>query len=359
MPVAINTPLQVITRDNATQIEELAALGQDYTEPVRIVAFSPDSKLVVCSTYNKIYLWDAHWRQLRFEREISAQCLDISPDGETLVVGGQAVAFLSLPDGEQQAVLKGHVGGTTAVAFSPDGTMLASGGIDGLVRVGRLDSRRLVCQLEHPAPVRALAFSPDGETIATISWGSDEQPRQTRLWRVSTGELIDTIACNKEKSISFSPDGKLLAIEGRIYDIENGTTRYNFQERQVAFSPDGELAVSCHHNFPTVGVWDMSTGEKILSRSGHEDPVWQVAFSPDGLRLVSCSGSLRMSAALRGEDDETGDSSLRLWGVPGEKKETPARQRRPLKRLGGDDEEPEEDESKSNPVQDLFNRFSR
>jgi hypothetical protein len=100
----------------------------------------------------------------------------------------------------------------------------------------------------------------------------------------------------------------------------------------------------------------MSNGHKVATLTGHEDPVWQVAFSPDGIRLASCSGSLNMSAALRGDEDGIeGDYTLRLWGVPGVEQESASKPRRPLKRLGGDEPEEEDD----NPLKDLFNRFSR
>lgn len=358
MAVPISTPLEVMTLANAAKVEELAQLGRDYAEPVRVVAFSPDGELVACSTYKQIFVWDAHWREERLRLDLPTQSLTFTADSKTLVAAGTDIVFLSIPEGEQQAKLKGHRGGTTCIAFSADGEMLASGGMDGVVRVGHLASKKLVCQLQHPAPVRALGFSPDDELIATISWENDDQPRSVSLWRVAGGEQMQTLPCKKEKNLSFSPDGALLAVEGKIFEIETGRTLYNFGERQVAFSPDGSLAASCHHNFPTIGLWEMSSGQKLVSLSGHEDPVWQVAFSPDGLRLASCSGSLNMSAALRGEEDVLqGDYTLRLWGVPGESSESGSKPRRPLKRLG--EENAEGEEGDDNPLKDLLNRFSR
>ena len=365
MPIAISTPLQVLTVENAESVEEIVELGQEYDEPVRTLAFSADGLSIACSTYKQVYLWDAHWRQQRFMQPIAAESLAFSPDGDTLVAAGEKIVFLSVPEGEQKTTLKGHAGGTTCVGYSPDGAMLATGGMDGVARIGNLQTRKLVSELKHAAPVRALAFSPDGETIATIGWGDDDQPRHVYLWQVATGEQIRTLPCTKEKHLSFSPDGTLLAVDGRIFEVETGRVRYNLKERQVSFSADGQLAATCHYNSTAVGLWDMTTGEKIGSLTGHGDRVWQVAISPDGIRLASCSGSLRMSAALLGEEDEAeGDYSLRLWGVPGEE---PGRQRekskvrRPLKRLGKDEDEAEETDEEGilKPVQDLFNRFSR
>ena len=367
MPIAISTPLQTITVKNATSVEAIAPLGDDYVEPVRTLAYSPDGQAVACSTYKRVLLWDAHWRQLRFEMPMVAQSLVFSPDGETLVVAGDKIAFLTVPDGEQQTTLKGHPGGTTCVAYSPDGVLLATGGMDGVVRIGNMQTRKLVSELKHPAPVQALAFHPDGETLATIAWGDDDDPRQVYLWQVMTGDQTGTLPCTKEKHLAYSPDGTLLAVDGKFFEVETGRVRYNFKERQVSFSPDGGLVATCHHNSAAVGLWNMTTGEKITSVTGHDDRVWQVAISPDGTRLASCSGSLRMSAALLGEEDAgENDFSLRLWGIPedpSEKEAEASRPRRPLKRLGGDkdeaDEEDEKDDSILKPVQGLFNRFSR
>jgi len=94
MPIAISTPLQILTVENAESVEEIVQLGQDYVEPVRTLAFSPDGQSIACSTYRRVFLWDAHWRQLRFEQPVSAQHLAFSADGATLVAAGEKILFL-------------------------------------------------------------------------------------------------------------------------------------------------------------------------------------------------------------------------------------------------------------------------
>jgi WD40 repeat protein len=188
------------TPQNAAEAIEIGRLGEDYAG--RIVAFAR-TQLLACSTYDRCMRGCAA-PQAIFERDLPAQSIAFNPDGKTLAVAGRDIIFLDLPSGEQQAVLKGHPNGTTCLAFSPDGALLASGGFDGVVRIGNLQTRRLAGKFEHPAPVRALAFSPDGATLAAISWGTGSEPKQVCLWTLATGEQRDSFPCTKEKNLAFS-----------------------------------------------------------------------------------------------------------------------------------------------------------
>src|SRR5690606_8248313 len=351
----------VLTPRNVADATEIARLGDDYTGPVEIVAFSPDGALLACSTYDRLYIWDVKHRKLLWERDMPAQSLAFSPDSTVLVVAGRDVIFLVMPAGEQPGALKGYAQRTTCVAFSPDGALLASGGMDGQVRIGNLRTRRLAGQFEHAAQVRALAFSPDGETLATISWDSGHQPKQVSLWDIASGQRRETLPCIREKYLAFSPDGAWLAVDGKVFSLTDPDRRvvHDLNERQIAFSPDGQMMATCHNNFPTIGLWDAASGEKLAVLKGHNDPVLCLAFNAAGTLLASGSGSLGAGAILRGEAEEVeSDLSVRLWGVPAAppQKETP-KERRPLKRLGEEDET--RDTSPLKPVQDWFNKLSR
>lgn len=349
-----------LTAQNAVEAVEIGRLGEDYAGPVQIIAFSPDGALLACSTWDTLHVWDVQRRKRLFEREMPAQSIAFNPDGKTLVAAGRDIIFLDIETGVQQAVLKGHPGGTACVAFSPDGRLLASGGEDGLVRVGDLRSRRLAGKFEHPAPVRALAFSPDGAAIAAISWDAASEPKQVYLWTLSTGEQQRTLPCTRERNLAFSPDGALLAVDSKVFSLVDDDRRvlFDLNERQLAFNPDGTLIAACHNNFPTVGLYDAVSGDKLGALKGHSDPVGCVAFNPDGTLLASGSGSLGTGALLRGEVSEAVvDCSVRLWGVPQtaapQPEETP-RERKPLKQLG---EEEDKEDSRLKPVQDWLNKL--
>jgi WD40 repeat protein len=352
-----------LTPQNTAEIIEIGSLGEDYAGPVQIIAFSPDGELLAASTYDSLHVWDVKRRKRLFQQELPAQSIAFHPDDSTVVAAGHDIIFLDVDSGEQKAILKGHPGGTTAVAFSPDGSLLASGGQDGLVRVGDLKTRRLAGKFEHPAPVRALAISPDGGTVAVISWATDSEPKQVYLWSLVTGEQRMTLPCTRERNLAFSPDGTRLAVDSKLFYLADEDRRvlYDLNERQVAFNTDGTLIAACHNNFPTVGLYDAATGDKLGALKGHNDPVGCVAFHPAGTLLASGSGTLGAGAMLRGENpEENSDRSVRLWGVPRKTaplpEETPQRERKPLKQLGGSDEDDKED-SRLKPVQDWLNKL--
>ena len=350
-----------LARHNATRMAEIASLGDDYPGPVQMVAFSPDGALLACSTYDQLYVWDVAQRQPVFDRQMPAHSLAFSPDSSTLVAAGHDIIFLDARTGQQQAMLKGHPQGTTCVAFSPDGALLASGGMDGVVRIGSLTTRRLVSKLDHPAPVRGLAFSPDGARLATASWGSGDEPKQIILWDAASSEQQLSLPCTKEKNLCFSPDGARLAVDGKIFDLAEQRVIHDFSERQAVFSPDGHIIATCHNSFTTVGLWDAHSGEKLHVLRGHGEPVWHIAFNAAGTLLASGGGAMSAGALLRGEAEEARtDNSMRLWGVP-EPVSKPLRPgTRPLKELGKADSHRDRHESTPlKPVQGLLDRLSR
>ena len=191
-----------------------------------------------------------------------------------------------------------------AVAFSPDGKLLATGGSDGVVRCWEVTSGReiLTCK-GHSSWVRSVAFSPDGKTLAS---GSSD--KSIKLWDCHSGECLQTWQghSNLVNSVTFSPDGKILASGSddqtiKLWDCRNGECLQTWQGHDnwvssVAFSPDGKTLASGSKD-RTIKLWDCCSGECLQTWQGHKDWVNSVAFSPDGKTLAS------------GSDDRT----VKLW----------------------------------------------
>ena len=204
--------------------------------------------------------------------------------------------------------LSDHTSWVSSVAFSPDGTTLASGSGDSTVKLWNLVTKANTNTLsDHTSWVSSVAFSPDGTLAAGLEDGT------IKLWNPATKTNTATLkGGSRVHSVAFSPDSTLAAgLEDGSVKLWNLATKTNTNTlswntdrvHSVAFSPDGTLAAglgnsSSESNHAAVKLWNVAT-KNIVTLSGHKGHVASVAFSPDGTTVASGAG----------------DGSVRLWNL--------------------------------------------
>jgi WD40 repeat protein len=172
-----------------------------FGEKLQGLAFSPDGRLLAGSevTYNhpRVGIWDVHSGSLLLK--VEGRMVAFSPDGKVLATAVRDSAVLwELPSGNRKATLKGHVQDVMGIAFSPDGKTLATGGDDQKVKLWNVATEQEMATLELlRGGCRSLRFSPDGRTLAVGSFLESEP--YMWLWQVPSFEEIAAVEA-KEKT---------------------------------------------------------------------------------------------------------------------------------------------------------------
>jgi WD40 repeat protein len=290
------------------------------------LAFSPDgTTIATIHTDGRVALRDpSEGRGLRFLGYRGyAWSLAYSPDGRHLALGGfePAITLCDLETEGAEDLLKIPIPDVTALAFSPDGRILAAASrLTDEVLLWDLAARGERARLRgHSSPARSLAFAPDGRSLAS---GGGIRDQAIIVWDLATGgRRLRLETPGSVTALAYSPDGSLLAsangFDGsvRIWDPAAGRLVCSIGSRTssrnpMAFAPGGRLLATADDD-GTVKLWSVTTGRRLASLDGQADFLRGVAFSPDGRTL----------AAIGNDDD------VRLWDaaeVIGDQTDLPA-----------------------------------
>jgi WD40 repeat protein/serine/threonine protein kinase len=293
------------------------------------LAFSPDGRRVGTASDGSVKVWDAETGQERFtlsnEPKAQAWSVAFSPDGRWVAAGigfgdhrvpGEVKVWDAIT-GQAFLSLGGHSSGVNAVAFSPDGQRLASASTAGTVILWDVQTGRQILTFRaHRYRIDRVEFSPDGKQLASAP--SDYRTKaeaDVKVWDAQTGREILTLRGHVGFviSVTFTPDGRRLAsADGdgtvKLWDLTTGQEALTLRGhhgyvRGVAFSPDGHRLVSAGID-GTVRIWDATplageAGQEFLTLRGHEGGVRSVAFQPGGRYLASAGN----------------DETVRLWDL--------------------------------------------
>lgn len=282
------------------RFEITAGAGQ-----VLCAAFSPDGSLLATGCQNgAIRIWNPVTGTLQamlkgHRRARSAAFCTAGPlKGLLLVSGGdeKRLRIIDPKTGKEVQCLRTFRGRIRSVAVSPDGLLVAIGGVTNKDKPeihvwNTLTKEDRELQGGHTTAILAVAFAPDGKTLATAAWGGT-----IRLWDTETFTIRQTLTAHKSavNCLAFSPDGMLLASGSKdrtvkLWDPQTGEERATLQGhvtpvRALAFSPDSRILASADLS---VRLWDVATGREKRIFKGHHHAINAVAFSPDGTTLAS------------------------------------------------------------------------
>jgi WD40 repeat protein/serine/threonine protein kinase len=277
-------------------------------------AYSPDGKLLAVPADNTVFLFDAQtgaFQRRLLRHEARVLCVAFSPDGSRLASGGEdaTVRLWDVTNGVQLHSFDEHPGDVLSLAFRPDSKALAAGCADGTVRLWDVPTGKLLGSTKaHQDTVWGLAFRPDSRTLVSAAAGpkGSVQVWDTSDDRLPPGGRTVPLVCREPDyaRLAFSPHGKRLAVGTgealRLLDpvtLAVERTLPTNASGLVAFVADGREVLTGNHHYPsdaalhTVERWDVAGRKLRTLRLASKGPWLHPVVSPDGSTLAVLEGA--------------------------------------------------------------------
>jgi WD40 repeat protein len=280
---------------------------KNHSGSIKSLTFSPDSKTLVSGgSHNDgiIRFWSIKNGDIigtiRKAQKTAVESVLISPDGQTLAScsNDYTINLWNLKTHKFTRSFIGHTSNVLSLAATPDGKILASGGLDG-IRLWDLVKKRPLATLVNYNNISKITISPDGQILA-----SGDTQGVVKLWDLNSGQLIRQFLAHTQvvSGLAFTPDGQTLITanhdgiiklwDGKTGDFasslteNNNSINHNHWINAIAINPNGRILASGGKQ-GVVQLWDLTTGKLVNTLEGHTDWVSAIAFSPDGKLLAS------------------------------------------------------------------------
>ncbi|KAG0308919.1 hypothetical protein BGZ97_013218 [Linnemannia gamsii] len=270
--------------------------------------YSPDGKLLAVSVWNgvvDIYETTA-WSKVRKLRGHIGGSNDVSfsPDSQRIVTAGKdktARVWEVAGNGEALLVLEGHTSSLFGTSFSPCGKKIASCSYDKTIRLWNAETGECHLLLEgHEGAVKSVRFSADGETLIS---GSED--KTIRFWNAETGMAgaVWASPVGEVRCLAYSPDGRWVATghqygDALLWDTATGEPSANLYGHthdltSIVFSSSGQWLASSAVD-RSVKLWDVSSGTLVATLNGHNGDVYKVAFAPNERQIASVGADMKV-----------------------------------------------------------------
>lgn len=273
------------------------------------VAYTPDSKLLLTSDYEKIKIWEVPSGKSYKTIDKVEEPFALNPDGKYLVGkfkpsdGAYQLKLYSFPSGELvKSIDDAHEKIIRCIHWSTDGSVFASSSDDGTIKIWEGITGKLLKAISAGKKVGLFRFCSKGMLIAAVV-GDDPasflKPAEVFVFEVASGKLVKKIEGFSKglEDLSFSPDGKYLVTGERtpkasLWNVETWELAKTFDDHKywvshVSVSPNGKYLLTGSADEFT--LWDIGKGEKIKSAVAAKQGLTSVVFSPDGRVIATTS----------------------------------------------------------------------